>query len=64
LGHEGKIKIGDTLYLLSLMFFKFYFDMQGRRKSGQSFFLKDDLFFIDQEQFFMYKQDGEWRYIR
>ena len=58
LGYEGKIKIGDTL-LVHHNVFKFYFDMQGRKKSGQSFF-KDDLFFIDQEQFFMYKQDGEW----
>ena len=58
LGYEGKIKIGDTL-LVHHNVFKFYFDMAGRQKSGKSFF-KDDLFFIDQEQFFMYKQDGEW----
>lgn len=58
LGYEGKIKIGDTL-LVHHNVFKFYFDMYGRQKSGKSFF-KDDLFFIDSEQFFMYKQDGEW----
>lgn len=56
--YEGKIKIGDTL-LVHHNVFKFYNDMQGRRKSGKSFF-KDDLFFIDPEQFYMYKQDGEW----
>ena len=33
--------------------------MQGQEKSGKSFF-KDDLFFIDNEQFFMYKHDEKW----
>lgn len=40
--------------------FKFYNDMQGRRQSGKSFF-KDDLFFIDEDQFFMYRQDDAWK---
>lgn len=59
LGYEGEITVGDTL-LVHHNVFKYYFDMQGRQKSGKSFF-KDDLFFIDPEQFFMYKHDGEWR---
>lgn len=58
LGYEGEITVGDTL-LVHHNVFKYYFDMQGRQKSGKSFF-KDDLFFIDPEQFFMYKHDGEW----
>lgn len=58
LKYEGKIKIGDTL-LVHHNVFKYYFDMYGRQKSGKSFF-KDDLFLIDPDQFFMYKQDGEW----
>jgi len=58
LGYEGEITVGDTL-LVHHNVFKYYFDMQGRQKSGKSFF-KDDLFFIDSEQFFMYKHDGEW----
>jgi len=33
--------------------------MKGREKSGKSFF-KDNLFLIDNDQFFMYKQDGKW----
>ena len=33
--------------------------MKGRRRSGKSFF-KDDLFFIDTDQFFMYKNQGQW----
>ena len=33
--------------------------MKGREKSGKSFF-KDDLFFIDNDQFFMYKNNDTW----
>jgi len=58
IGYEGPIKKGDTL-IVHHNVFKFYNDMKGRQQSGKSFF-KDDLFFIDEEQFFMYKQDGEW----
>ena len=33
--------------------------MKGRRQSGKSYF-KDNLFFIENDQFFMYKQEGQW----
>ena len=33
--------------------------MKGRQKSGKSF-LKDNLFFVDDEQFFLYKQNEKW----
>jgi hypothetical protein len=59
LGYKGPIQIGDTL-LVHHNAFKFYNDMKGRQKSGKSFF-KDDLFFIETDQFFMYKQDGRWK---
>ena len=59
LNYEGDIKVGDIL-LVHHNAFKFYNDIKGRRQSGKSFF-KDDLFFIDNDQFFMYKQDGEWK---
>lgn len=58
LGYKGPIKEGDTL-LVHHNVFKYYNDMRGRQKSGKSFF-KDDLFFIETEQFFMYKQDNKW----
>ena len=58
LGYEGPIQKDDTL-LVHHNVFKFYNDMKGRQQSGKSFF-KDDLFFIDDEQFFMYKNNGEW----
>ena len=58
LGYAGDIKVGDTL-LVHHNVFKFYNDMKGRRQSGKSYF-KDNLFFIENDQFFMYKQDGQW----
>ena len=58
LGYTGPIKSGDTL-LVHHNVFKFYNDIRGRQKSGKSFF-RDDKFFIDPDQFFMYKQDGKW----
>lgn len=58
LGYEGPIQVGDTL-LVHHNVFKFYNDMKGRQQSGQSFF-RDDLFFVDREQFFMYCHQGTW----
>jgi hypothetical protein len=50
INYTGPVKPGDTL-LVHHNVFKYYNDMQGREKSGKSFF-KDDLFFIDNDQFF------------
>lgn len=58
LGYTGPIVPGDTL-LVHHNVFKFYNDIKGRQKSGKSFF-KDDIFFIEPDQFFMYKHDEEW----
>jgi hypothetical protein len=58
IGYSGPISIGDTL-LVHHNAFKYYNDMRGRQKSGKSFF-KDDLFFIDTDQFFMYKKGNTW----
>ena len=58
IGYSGPISIGDTL-LVHHNAFKYYNDMRGRQKSGKSFF-KDDLFFIDTDQFFMYKKGSAW----
>ena len=58
IGYTGEIKVGDTL-LVHHNVFKFYSDMKGRQKSGKSFF-KDDLFFVDFDQFFMYKNENGW----
>ena len=58
LGYDGPIKVGDIL-LVHHNVFKFYNDIKGRQQSGKSFF-KDNLFFIENDQFFMYKQDDMW----
>ena len=58
IGYEGPIQVGDTL-LVHHNVFKFYNDIKGRRKSGKSFF-RDDLFFVDTEQFYLYKHNGSW----
>jgi len=58
LGYNGPITIGDTL-LVHHNVFKFYNDMRGRQKSGKSFF-RDDIFFIEHDQFYMYKHDDVW----
>ena len=57
--YKGDIKIGDTL-LVHHNVFKFYYDMRGRQRSGRSF-LKDNLFMVAQDQFFLYKQNGVWK---
>lgn len=55
---KGDIKKGDIL-LVHHNVFKFYSDQRGRQRSGRSYF-KDDLFFIDVDQFFMYFNGTEW----
>ena len=59
LGYKGDVEPGDTL-LVHHNVFKFYNDMYGRRKSGKSYF-KENLFFIDDDQFFLYKKEGKWK---
>ena len=57
-GYTGPISPGDTL-LVHHNAFKFYNDMKGRQKSGKSFF-RDDIFFIENDQFFLYKKGDKW----
>lgn len=58
--YNGPIKQGDIL-IVHHNVFKFYYNMYGRQKSGKSF-LWDDLFLLDEDQFFLYKsEDGEWK---
>ena len=58
LGYNGDVEPGDTL-LVHHNVFKFYNDMKGRQQSGKSFFM-DDLFFIDDAQYYMYKKENKW----
>jgi hypothetical protein len=57
-GYDGPIQVGDTL-LVHHNAFKFYNDIKGRQKSGKSFF-RDNTFFIEPDQFFLYQHDGKW----
>ena len=52
------IKPGDTI-IVHHNVFKYYNDMKGRRKSGKSF-LRDNIFFLDPDQFFAYKKGDKW----
>ena len=58
LGYKGPIQEGDIL-LVDHNVFKYYNDMRGEQRSGKSFF-KDDLFFVEEDQYYMYKRDGKW----
>lgn len=58
-GYSGPVQVGDTL-LVHHNVFKYYNDIQGNRKSGKSFF-KDDIFFIEHDQFFLFKHGDVWR---
>ena len=59
IGYTGDISIGDTV-LVHHNVFKYYNDIYGRQKSGRSW-LKDDLFLVDELQFFLYKKSNEWK---
>ena len=59
LNYSGEIEAGDIL-LVHHNVFKIYYDMKGREKSGRSFF-KDNLFFIDYDQFYMYCKNEIWK---
>jgi|TARA_R100001198_G_C5231835_1_gene210779 hypothetical protein len=59
INYKGEVQVGDTLVVHHNVF-KFYNDMYGRRKSGKSF-LKENLFLIDPDQFYLYKNNGVWK---
>tara|TARA_R100001530_G_scaffold34531_1_gene27015 strand:- start:10923 stop:11486 length:564 start_codon:yes stop_codon:yes gene_type:complete len=59
INYTGPIQKGDILVVHHNVF-KFYNDMQGRQQSGRSFF-KDDLFLVDEHQFFLYKNQDAWK---
>lgn len=59
LGYDGEVKVGDLL-LVHHNVFKFYYDMRGRQQSSHNFF-KDDMFFVDEDQFFMFFSNEQWK---
>ena len=61
LNYKGPISIGDTL-LVHHNVFKYYNDMKGKQRSGKSFF-KDNLFFVEEDQYYAYKNGNKWNAI-
>ena len=59
MGYTGEIKKGDTLLVHHNVFRKYY-DMKGRERSGPSF-VKNDIYVVYTDQFFLYQCDGEWK---
>ena len=57
--YKTDIKVGDEVIIHHNVFRRFY-DMKGREKNSGSFF-KDDLFFCDIEQIYLYKSNNYWK---
>ena len=55
---KTNIKPGDEVFIHHNVFRRFY-DMKGREKNSASYF-KEDLFFCDLEQIYLYKQKDNW----
>lgn len=60
-GYDGPISVGDILVVHHNVF-KIYYDMQGKERSGFSF-LKDNTFFLEENQFYMYHNGSKWNTI-
>jgi len=58
INYSGQVKKGDTLVVHHNVF-KYYNDIYGRQKSGRSW-LMDDLFLVEPEQFYLFKQNNKW----
>lgn len=58
LNYEGEVQEGDIL-VVHHNTFRYFYDIKGRRVSGNSFF-KDDKFFIAPDEFYMYRREGQW----
>ena len=60
-GYKGPIKPGDILVVHHNVF-KIYYDMKGRERSGWSF-LKDNTFFLEPNQYYMYYNGDTWNCV-
>lgn len=59
LAYKTDIKVGDTIVIHHNVFRRFY-DMKGKQKNSRSYF-KEDLYFVDLDQIYLYKTDKEWK---
>jgi hypothetical protein len=59
--YEGNISVGDTIVVHHNVF-RIYYDMKGRPKKSPNYF-KNNLYFIDESQFYLYNNNGEWKSV-
>ena len=58
LSFKSEIKKGDVVIILHNIFRRFY-DIRGKEKNGSLYF-KDDMYFCDPSQIYMYKKHNSW----
>jgi hypothetical protein len=59
LAYSTDIKEGDLVVIHHNVFRRFY-DMKGKQKDSRAYF-KDDLYFCDIDQIYLYKNDKKWK---
>lgn len=59
--YNGDIKVGDTI-IVHHNVFRIYYDVKGRPRKSPNFF-KDDIYFIDPYQFYMYHNGTQWNSV-
>jgi co-chaperonin GroES (HSP10) len=59
LAYNTDIKVGDHIIIHHNVFRVFY-DIRGNKKNSRSYF-KDDLYFCNIDQIYMYKNTGKWK---
>jgi hypothetical protein len=58
LAYSTNIQVGDLVVIHHNVFRRFY-DMRGKQKDSRSYF-KEDLFFCDIDQIYLYKHEKKW----
>jgi len=58
IAYNTDIKVGDKVVIHHNVFRRFY-DIKGKQKNSRAYF-KEDLYFCDADQIFLYKRDTEW----
>jgi co-chaperonin GroES (HSP10) len=53
------IKVGDKIIIHHNVFRRFY-DMKGKQKNSRSYY-KEDLYFVEQDQIYLYGDYGSWK---
>lgn len=57
--YKGDVSEGDVI-IVHHNVFKYYYDMKGNQQSGRSFF-RDDLFLVDDDQFYLFGENDNWK---